>query len=174
MKMFAPRAGIPTIVAATIVILLSLVRLPASFNWFKMRGAGHSYMELDELAGGYPGVDRIPPAQMEQMRQRALQDGTKCGILMVLAELACVVLLLIAIGLISKSTARQFKRALRLCFPVTWLLGLFFLSLGVSYWGYPFPYSLGPCLVVYILIAALLWILIGIAVLIRGKQQTKQ
>lgn len=173
MVMLTRKVGAPTIVAAVIVTLGSLVTLPGFFRHFRMAGTGHSYAEL---VMGYESVQNIPAGVHEQARERAIQDGMKCAILMVVGQhLPITILVLIAVGLISRSTTAEFKRALRVLYIVVSLVGIFFLSLGTSYLGIglPFPSSLGQSLVIYVGLSVILWIIIGIGVLIRGKQTAK-
>jgi hypothetical protein len=135
------------------------------FEQFRMTGAGHSYANLRE--GGF---------SHEQAREAAKQEGIKSGILMLLGQhIPITFLVLIALGLISNSTTLEFKRALRVLYVVTTGVGTFFLSLGSTYWGQanPFPSSLGPALIIYALISAVLWAIIGIGVAIRGKQKAE-
>lgn len=165
MKIFTNKAGVPTIVISVIVLLFGLISLPRGYNFYRTVGTGHSYREL-----------RASGAAHDQSRVRSGQDGIHCGILMVFGQnIPITMLIIIAVGLISKTTTIQFKRMLRIFYLVVAGFGVIFFSFGSSYWGQalPFPSSLGPALVIYVAISAVLWAIIGIGVLIRGKQTPK-
>jgi hypothetical protein len=163
--MFTNKVGLPTILVTSIVLLFSLSSLPGFYRYFRTQGIGQSYRELTDM-----GVSHA------QARERAMQDGTKSGILMILGqEIPLTMLVLVAIGLISKSTTIQFKRALRVLYPSIAAAGVFFLSLGVTYWRpFAFPFSLAPSLMLYVALSVVLWGIIGIGVLIRGRQHLRR
>ena len=142
LKWFVPGIGAPTVVAGVVVLLLSFILLPRTFTYNYNVAVGHSYaLSLDA------GMGR------QQARERAMQDGMKCAVLMVFGQHVPVTLLvLVTVGLVSKSTTSAFKRVLRVSYLAISLTGAFLLALGVSYWGVavPFPYSIGPCLLIYL------------------------
>jgi len=173
LKMFSPRAGIPTIIAVTVVVLLSLVTAPGIYSFNMKAGAGNSIFQLIK-ASGYQNISDIPQPLMEQMKQKGMSDGINHGIFMLLGQHFPVsILILITIGLIAKSTTREFKRILRVCFFITSLTGIFFLSLAVStssrWQGTTFPEIFGSCFLIYLVIAAFMWTAIGIGFLINNR-----
>lgn len=173
MKMFSPRAGMPTVVVATVVVLLSLVTAPGIYNFSMKAGTGNSFMELIE-ASGYQSVSGIPKPLMEKMKQKAMSDGIKRGILMLLGQhFPISILILLTVGLISKSTTRKFKRVLRVCFFVTSLTGILFLSLALRYRaGTSFLELIISCFLIYLVIDVFMWTSIGIGYLINRYSQS--
>lgn len=172
MRIFTNKVGAPTIVSITIVILLSFIMLPGVFDFSRKAGMGNSFYES---VRGYGDVQNIPVEIFQKAKERAMQDGMKHGVFMVLGQhIPATVLILITIGLISKSTTVEFKRMIRKLYIVTCVIGIFFLSLGASYsgQGLPFPSSLGPSTVIYIGVSVVLWTIIGTSFLIRGKWKT--
>ncbi len=162
MKMLTASVGAPTIVAVVVVLLLSLISLPGTFSHYRRAGTGYTYRDL-----------RVRGLVHEQASEPAKQEGMKCAILMLLGQhIPISLLVLIAVGLLSKSTTLEFKRALRRLYIVTSGAAIFFFSLGVTYWtANAFPSSLGPALIIYTAISCVLWSTIGIGVAIRGKQR---
>lgn len=174
MKMFSPRAGMPTVIAATVVVLLSLATAPSIYNFNMKVGAGNSCMELIE-ASGYQNVSDIPEPLMEKIKQKGMSDGIKRGTLMLLGQhFPISILILLTVGLISKSTTREFKRVLCICFFVASLTGIFFLSLALypTVRGTSFPELIISCFLIYLVIAAFMWTAIGIGYLINRNSQS--
>lgn len=169
MKMFSPKIGTPTVVAITVVMLLSLISVSNTYSFNKKVGGGQAAFEL---CAGYQSWADIPQLQQEQIRQLAIQAGAEYALLMLLGQhLPMSLLILFTVCIISKSASNEFKRFLRLCFLSTSLIGMFFLSLALSRTGQggSFFNSLGTSFVVYLTVSILLWSAIGIGVLIRGK-----
>jgi len=172
--MFSPRVGVPTVVAITVVLLLSLISAPNIYSFNKKVGGGQAAFDL---CAGYQSWTDISQPQREQIKQLAIHAGTKHGVLMLLGQhLPITLLILLTVCIVSKSTSNEFKRFLRQCFLVTSLIGMFFLSLALSRSGQggSFAECLGISFVIYLVVAMLLWSVIGIGVLIKGKWSTVQ
>jgi len=170
MKMFSPRIGTPTVVAITVVVLLSLISIPGvySFNYHAARG--QRVMELlEEYQVSWAD---LPLPQREGIRQLATQAGKKYSVLMLLGQyLPISLLIILAVCMISKSASIEFRRFSRKCFFAISVIGMFFLSLAHSSYGVgdSFAESFGISLFFYLVVGACLWGVIGIGVLIRGK-----
>lgn len=157
------KTGTPTIVAWVVVIVLSMVFLPNIYNQYNLAATGHAYAEL--IGAGVSDSAAVA---------RAKEAGSKSGTLMVLGQhLPFTLLLLIAIGLISKTTSADFKSKLKVSFFIVVLVGSVFLAIGSSYWGNApeFSEAIGPAIGIYAMASAILWTIIGIGVAIRGKPQ---
>ncbi len=171
MNMFSPRPGTPTIIALTTATLLSLLTAPGFYTFSKKAGGGHKAATLyDGLqSAGYQRWSDIPDVQRGQIRQTAIRAGTNYAILMLLGQHVPIsLLILFTICIMSQSTTSDFKRFSRNGFLVVSLVGVFFLSVALSYHGEgnSFGGSIGVSAVIYSVIAILLWATIGTGALI--------
>ena len=98
--------------------------------------------------------------------------GLKCAVLMTLGQhIPFYLFILITVGLFTCSISHGFRVFLRCAFFGVWLLGMFFLSLGTECWGQgiPFPESLGPAFLIYLVVVTVFGIVLGIGRLCRRK-----
>jgi len=169
MKLFSPRISTPTVVAISLVMLMSLISMPGIYGFNKAAGGGHT---IGTLCAGYQSWTDIPRSQQERIRQLATQAGTKHAVLMLLGQHIPVSLLLIlTVCIISQSASNEFKRSLRQCFLLISLIGMFFLSLALTSSGQEdsFAQSFGVSFLLYLVVAVLLWSVIGIAGLMKKQ-----
>src|SRR5665647_1795231 len=163
MKVFTYKPGLPIVIAVIVIILLSFSLLPGDF--IQARNVGTGYSAMVNLKDG--GLSK------EQIREVAIQNGTKSGVFMILGKnIPITILALIVVGLISNSTALDFKKILWKMFIVTASAGSLFLSLYLECSGvnnYNFTYSSLASIVFYILISIIFLVIIKIGVAIREK-----
>jgi len=160
MKLFTDKAGTPTVIFLTIVLLLSAISLPYIFSEYRYQAIGQAYMKLIKTGMG-----------QETARQMALPEGPRVAAIMMLGQhIPITIFLITVIGLIAKSTSSDFKRRLRILYLVTFIFGVPILAYGFTFLqDNPYPVTLISALIIYTIIAAVLWTIIGIGIAIRGK-----
>lgn len=153
--------GTPTIVCAVLVIFISFTIINGSFSFHRNVGRGHSFNKLMDS-----GMSR------KQAVKLAEQDGLLASVFMIFGlNVPITLLILIVIGLISKTIGIKLKRKLRLMYLIISLIGAFVYSFGIPYYqNSSFPLTFVTSLFMYFIISILLWTIIGIGILIRGKQ----
>ncbi len=162
MKLFAGRAGIPTVIAAVLVLGLSAYSFRSHFLQWRNAAIGYEYASLRK--------NGMPP---EQAAVASVAEGERASMLMMFGNhIPLTLLLLIAIGLISKSTSIEFKKSLRLLYFFVCAGGIVSLGLASPLCGMVSgdePAFVSAALV-YAAFSGVLWIIIGIGVLLRGRQ----
>lgn len=160
MKIFTDKAGTPTVIFLTIVLLISAISLPYIFSEYRFWAIGEAYIKLIKT-----GIEQ------ETARQMALQEGPRVGAIMILGQhIPITIFLITLIGLISRSTSADFRRSLRILYLVTFIVSVPILAYGLTFLqDNPYPVTLISALIIYTLIAAVLWAIIGIGIAIRGK-----
>jgi len=163
----AQKSGRVSMVLATIIGLLGIITLPGSFRYCYRVGTGHAISrtyDSENLAW-----DNMSPAERAPYLARWQAEGVKFAILMTFGQhVPVVVLVLVAVGLISKATTMAFKRVLRIAFLGIAAGGVIFLSMGIHLReGTPVPESMGLAFTFYFGLSAVLWAVIGIGVAVR-------
>lgn len=172
-KKTAKRSGSLSIVLVIVFSVLAVIMLPGSFIRSYQLGAGFAYMKI--LESKDMPVDRMPQAEHAHYKAQCLTEGYKCALLMTLGmTLPCYLLILITVGLLTRSISRGFRVFLRFAFLVVWIMGMFFLSLSFRYYGQSltFPKSLGPAFLIYLVVVTFFGIILGIGKLVqRGSRK---
>jgi len=164
MPLFTSRLGIATIITAVIVLAISLFTAPGVYNHYRIVTSGLTYDQL--LRGG---------ASIAQAKELALATGIRSALLMILGQhIPMTIFLLVAVGLVSKSTTAELRRKLRTLYIVVSVIGIPVFALGSSYWAQgnqQFIVQLLIAAAIYLAFSAIVWLLIGIGVAVRGKDK---
>ena len=165
MKVFSGKAGTPTIIIALTILALSAVFFTGSANRYRQIGIGKLYSEL-----ATSGLSNEEASKIALQKEREITAYYAIGL-----HVPLTLLLLIAVGLISKSTTQEFKGRIRFIYLVIAAAGIYLYSKGLELWGHGegsiFPNSLLPSFVIYFAISALIWAAIGIGLFVRRKQK---
>ncbi|MBW8040914.1 MAG: hypothetical protein FVQ85_13040 [Planctomycetes bacterium] len=165
------KSGMVSLIFVIIFVVLAVITLPGLFSYFYRAGVGHAFFEIVQSEN--LEWDTMSDAERAPYSARAKAEGLKCAVLMVLGQhIPFCLLVLIIIGLLNRFISHGFRCFLRFGFFAVWILGMLFLSFGVGYWGQatPFPESLGPAFFIYLIVAALLGIILGIGRLCRRSK----
>lgn len=164
-----------SIVLAIIFGVLVVITLPGFFKYFYRAGAGHAIGEI--LQSENLPWDSMTQAEREPYKLRSGTEGIKCALLMTFGQyIPGYLFVLITIGILTRSISHGFRVFLRFAFFTVWILGMIFLALGTGYWGQalPFPASLGPAFIIYLVAAMFFGIVIGIGKLIQRESRKKE
>ena len=167
-KAMAKKSGIVSLVLVIIFGVIAVITLPGFFSYFYRAGAGHAFLKIynsEQIAW-----DSMSDAERTPYRASAKAEGFKCALLMTFGQhIPLYLFVLITIGLLTRSISRGFRVFLRFSFFCVWIFGILFLSLGMGYWGQanPFPDSLGPAFLIYLVAVLLFGIILGIGKLIQ-------
>jgi len=152
---------------------LAVITLPGFYRYFYRAGAGRAFREIaqaEDLAW-----DSMTASQRTPYQARAGVEGFKCAMLMTFGQhVPAYLFVFITIGLLTSSIPHGLRVFLRFAFFGVWILGMFFLALGLRYWGQalPLPQSLGPAFIIYLVAVTFFGIIIGTSKLIqRGKSK---
>lgn len=150
-------------VLAAIFVVLAILTLSGFARYFYRAGTGHAFLEFMQ-SENLPW-DSMTDARRAPYLARARAEGFKCAVLMVLGQyIPGCLLVLITIGLLTRSISHTRRVFLRFAFWGVWVLGTFFLALGSGYWGQaiPFPQSLAPAFILYLVAAMLFGFILGL------------
>ena len=166
------------IVLIVVIILISTIflqRITGFYKYFYKVGTGHAFLEI--AISNNLSWDKMSESEREPYLSQAKSEGVKCAIFMIFGQFIPLCLFLVlTIMFFKRSITKKHRNTLFFSFVGEWIIGLLFLSIGSSYWGQaiPFPESLGPSLVLYLMGALFFTIIIGIIKLIQrlifGKQ----
>ncbi len=174
----AKKSGIVSLILTIIFGVLAVITLPGFFSYFYRAGAGHAFLKIYDSE--QVAWDSMSDAERAPYRACAKAEGFKCALLMTFGQhIPFYLFVLITIGLLTRSISQGFRVFLRFSFFLVWILGILFLSLGTGYWGQanPFPHSLGPTFLIYLVAVILFGIILGIGKLIQrtmGKANARQ
>jgi len=166
-----PRRSPVPLIIVVIVGIIAIITLPPYFRYFERAGTGHALRDIVTSKNLVWGS--MTQSQREPYSQRAEAAGQKCAILMTLGQhIPFYLFILITVGLFTRSISHGFRVFLRFAFLGVWLLGMVFLSLGAECWGQaiPFPESLGPAFLLYLVVVSVFGIVLGIGRLCRRKK----
>lgn len=159
------KRGRASLVLMVIFIVLATITLPGFLHYWYRAGAGHYIREqLKDV-----NIDGLSDAEHMAVRRSAQLEGIQCALLMLAGQhIPFFLLILITIGILSRTTRPKFRTSLKLAFPLVCLSAVIFLSFGTTYWGMaaPFPESLGPATFIWLLIAVFFGLIIGLFKLI--------
>lgn len=160
----ARKSATVSLVLAIIFCILAVITLPGFFRYFYRAGEGHAFREIVQS-------ENLPWDSMTQA------EGLKYALLMTFGQpIPNYLFVLITIGLLTRSIPHGFRVFLRSAFFGIWILGMIFLALGLGYWGQalPFPESLGPAFIIYLVEAMFFGIIIVIGKLIQRGSRKKE
>jgi len=164
------KSGRISIKIATVLGILGIITLPGFFRYWQKVGTGHAFRQIYMDEG--LRWDSMDEASRAPYVARSKAEGLKCALLMTAGQhIPLFLFILIMVGLLTPSVLGKSRILLYCSFCAIWLLGVLFLSLGIEYWGQaiPFPESLGPALVLYMLVAISLGIILGVVKLCRPR-----
>jgi len=168
------KRSIISIALIIIFTLFAIISLPGFYRYFYQAGAGREYLEI--LSSNSLSWNTMTESERAPYLSRTESVGVKCAIFVILGSyIPLYLLLLITIGLLSKSVKYQHRIYLRFSFIGVWIIGLVFLAIGSGYYGQaiPFPESLGPTFIIYLAILIFFGIIIGIGKLVKHSTITK-
>jgi len=159
----------------TIIILIFIFTFPNFLNNFYKMGYGHAFsnimVEKNLSWWEMSEIERQP--YIQELNMKGIESAT----FMTLGQyIPLCLFFLTAIGSITNFLSDNLRKKLSYIFLATWLFGVFFLSLGVQYWGPApqFPGSLIPVAIIYLFIAAFFGIVIDIGQRIKRKINSKK
>jgi len=164
------KRSIISIVLIITLTFFAIIRLPSYYRHFYQIGAGREYLEI--LSSNNLSWDTMTESERAPYLSLTESKGIKCALFVVLGSyIPLYLLLLITIGLLSKSINYRHRIYLRFSFIGVWIIGLVFLAIGSGYYGeaIPFPESLGPAFIIYLIGAMLFGVFIWIIKFIRQK-----
>ncbi len=156
--------------------LIAVLTLPGFFRYSYHYGAGHAFREIRKSESLQ--WDSMTDSERAPYQARALTKGFKYAMLMTFGQhIPSCLFVFITIGLLTRSISHGFRVFLRFAFFGVWILGMFFLTLGLGYGGQslPFPDSLVAAFIIYLIAVTFFGIVIGIGKLIqRGKRNRQE
>ena len=162
------KSGRISLIVAAVFVVLGVITLPCYFLYFYRAGTGHAFGKI-YMADGLRW-DSMDDAARAPYIACAEAEGLKCALLMTAGQhIPFFLLILLTIGLLTRSVSGTFRILLRFSFFGVWFLGVLFLSLGIGYWGeaIAFPESLGPAFILYLVVVMSFGAIIGIVKLCR-------
>lgn len=162
------KAGGGSFIAAMVAVLFAIIALPGFFKYWRDAGTGHAFGDIytrENLRW-----DAMNQAARAPYIARAEAEGLKCALLMTAGQhIPLLLFVLVTIGLLTRSISGAMRQLLRFSFFGVWFFGTLFLSFGLGYWGQaiPFPASLGPAFILYLVVVAFFGAIIGFVKLCR-------
>lgn len=165
--MLSELSRVTTALIITITIL-AIISFPSFYKYFYRAGGGHAIREI--ITKNNISWSSMTEKEREPYISRAKTEGIKSVVFMTFGQYVPLYFFLImTILVLSNSVSDKIKKTLKLVFVGIWIGGLFFLSIGIGYWGpaIPFPESLLSALIIYIVVTLFFGIIIGAGRLIQ-------
>ncbi len=150
------------------ITIVAIITVPGFYKYFYRAGTGHAFGKI--AISNNLSWDKMSESERAPYLSQAKSEGVKCATFMILGQFIPLYLfLLLTIMLLKKSITKKYRTTIIFSFFVVWIIGLLFLSIGSSYWGQaiPFPESLGPSIVIYLVVALFFAVVIGVFKLIQ-------
>lgn len=164
------KSGRISLILAAVFGVLGVITLPGFFRYWQEAGAGHAFGQMYMAEGlRWNSMDE---ASRAPYLAHSEAEGLKCALLMIAGQhIPLFLFILITVGLLTPSVLGKLRILLYFSFFAIWLLGVLFLSLGIGYWGQaiPFPESLGPAFILYLLVVTFFGTVLGIVKLCRQR-----